>query len=59
MDRWTIPPSGNETPHISNEPLTPEEEDRLRRLAWEYGTDEDRAALKRAGYDYSDPQEAA
>lgn len=59
MDGWVISPGSNETPHISDEPLTLEEEDHLRRLAWEHGTDEDRAALKRAGYDYGDPKEAA
>lgn len=56
MDGWTISPNGNEIPCISDEPLTPEEENHLRRLAWKYGTDEDRELLRRAGFDYSEDE---
>lgn len=44
------------SPLLSREPLTADEIQHLLRLAWRHGTDEDRAALRRAGYVFGKTQ---
>lgn len=41
-------------PLIDPSPLTPEETDGLLRAIWQDGTDEDREAMRRAGFDFGE-----